>query len=214
MGCTRLQQKCGRCAAGLVAVARCSTLLLSSSIIDFLLNYTRGLALEHHGGLSVTCDSARLATFEQLAPVAPCSQSQGSDNQVGSCLLIASRPHTGYTLSPTYTPDTTFLAVWRRATTTLPSEIITQTTLTMPESYVTRGYAIALLAACTMVSLAFLLCRPERGCAYRQAVNGYDSSVFNSVQGYANFVNYYKREGETKINPNILGAVNTGAFDL
>ncbi len=40
----------------------------------------------------------------------------------------------------------------------------------MMEKHLIRAYGMAILTACTM------------------AVNGYDSSVFNSVQGYANFV--------------------------
>ena len=45
-----------------------------------------------------------------------------------------------------------------------------------------------------------------------QTVNGYDSSTFNSVQGYATFVNYFKEDGNAKIDPNIIGAVNTGEY--
>jgi MFS family permease len=41
-------------------------------------------------------------------------------------------------------------------------------------------------------------------------VNGYDSSTFNSVQGYSSFVNKFREAGHKKIDPNIIGAVNTG----
>ncbi|WOO85423.1 putative quinate permease [Vanrija pseudolonga] len=46
--------------------------------------------------------------------------------------------------------------------------------------------------------------------AMTMAINGYDGSTFNSVQGFKTFVDHFKKPGAKEIDPNLLGAINTG----
>jgi hypothetical protein len=69
-----------------------------------------------------------------------------------------------------------------------------------------QAWLCATLAAMTMVSKGAVGAKLTR-----QALNGYDSSTFNSVQGFTSFVAHFKKPQETAIEANLLGAVNTGA---